>query len=151
MNILGLNVSSEGVWLLGIAVTLVGFLIGNWFGEAREKRSRLAAASLQFRKAFAKDIEEISDEAIVPQLYVYLAERHSSHKAAVNEFAQNIKPVARPRLLQHWQEYNPTDDISGLQQYTTMLTSITHEEENRRRKLAIHRLKAIVSHGSGAS
>jgi len=51
MNILGIDFSSGQLWLFGLALLFLGWLVPHWLSVRKDRAARLAKASAKFRKA----------------------------------------------------------------------------------------------------
>lgn len=101
------------------------------------------AACAAFRAAFSTDISKVANPALTPTIYVFLARKFPTHEAAVREFSIQLTGVRRSSLGKDWDAYgNSTNDIR--QRYSD---EAGHAEAERRRQLAVERLKKVVAHG----
>lgn len=51
MSVLGLDLSSSDLWLLGVAVICLGWLVNHWFSCSRERKVRRTNACVKFHNS----------------------------------------------------------------------------------------------------
>ena len=143
MELLGIQLTTGHVWLLGIAGTALALLVAHRLKLGQDNYKAVGAAKQALRSAFLNDIAEVGNPARLPEFYVHLAKRFPDHFAAVQELKANLGQLGGFQLLRDWRKYGAS--IPDLQRNYSS-AGVTHEDEKRRRALAVKRLNAIIAH-----
>jgi hypothetical protein len=149
-----LELSTYEIAIIGVGGTIVGALLGAWFGY----RFSLSLANVAARReAATRLIEAFKDEilALNPALYAmkvdlatFLESAFPKHRAAVLYFSYFLKPKERTAFHNAWYEYCCHPDarnentIPFLDQYSCR--GLTIEQEHQMKEHAKSRIEKIL-------
>lgn len=137
--------------LIGGGFTIAGVLIGalayNYFAVRRKKADSFAVAAREFTTTFLDELNLLESSSKDAYIHI-LRPAFPKHKAAVYIFRQAISdPIERAAFDKAWKEYykNEHQPDSPLRQYSTELPQPADFQRNKRRPLAIARIKALLA------
>ncbi|MFH1871098.1 MAG: hypothetical protein ABIK82_17390 [Pseudomonadota bacterium] len=153
MGLSDIALSPTTLWLLGVAVVLLGWVVRHWLANSRTKHSNSQSAAVKFREAFLPELAVLESRAGTEQsTRDFLLAAFDRHQMAVTSYQGFLVGQMLRDFRSAWKNYHYGQDfdpakfgLCGKDSVLLQYIAISDEEEFAAKQLAITNIHGLLS------